>query len=55
MKELWKKLNPRTAMLGGALVVTTTLGTCTFKRAELPEPTPAVESEVEPEAEAPAE
>tara|TARA_R110000751_G_scaffold106670_4_gene202796 strand:- start:971 stop:1177 length:207 start_codon:yes stop_codon:yes gene_type:complete len=28
LKAFWKKINPKVAMVGGALVVTTTLGTC---------------------------
>jgi len=28
LKEFWKRLNPKVAMIGGALVVTTSLGTC---------------------------
>ena len=28
LKELWKKLNPKVAVIGGIVVVSTTLGTC---------------------------
>ena len=28
LKEIWKKLNPKVAVVGGALIVTTSLGTC---------------------------
>tara|TARA_R100000808_G_C2150203_1_gene158851 strand:- start:3256 stop:3456 length:201 start_codon:yes stop_codon:yes gene_type:complete len=28
LKELWKKLNPRVAIIGGVVVISTTLGTC---------------------------
>lgn len=38
LKALWAKLNVKTALLGGALVVTTALGTCTFQPAEAPQP-----------------
>lgn len=57
LKEFWKKLNPKVAMIGGALVVTTTLGTCQFMGSdevaseEAAEPAPP---EVKPE-EKPAE
>ena len=28
LKELWKKLNPRVALIGGVVVISTSLGTC---------------------------
>ena len=42
IKEIWSKLNPRAAVVGGVLVVTTSIGTCQFARVEPVE-------EVEPE------
>jgi len=49
LKELWAKLDLKTAMVGGAIVVTTSLGTCHFtgsseESAEpAPEPAPAAQ------------
>ena len=28
LKELWKKLNPRVALIGGVVVISTSFGTC---------------------------
>ncbi len=28
IKKQWEKLNPKVAMIGGAIVITTSLGTC---------------------------
>lgn len=28
LKALWKRLNPRVALIGGVVVISTTLGTC---------------------------
>tara|TARA_R110000737_G_scaffold329186_1_gene344218 strand:+ start:123 stop:338 length:216 start_codon:yes stop_codon:yes gene_type:complete len=50
LKELFKKLNLKVAMVGGALVVTTTLGTCQLMSSD--EIAPTEESEA-PELEAP--
>jgi len=70
LKELWKKLNPRVALIGGVVVVSTTAGTCHFlgdesapveevKEAEAPaeetEATEKPEAPAEEPAEAPAE
>tara|TARA_R110000782_G_scaffold165911_1_gene257910 strand:- start:18 stop:218 length:201 start_codon:yes stop_codon:yes gene_type:complete len=58
IKKLWSKLDPKTAMIGGAIVVTTSLGTCQMTRKQQPSPAPIevvveeVEAE-EPEAEEP--
>tara|TARA_R110000824_G_scaffold80371_8_gene202212 strand:+ start:743 stop:979 length:237 start_codon:yes stop_codon:yes gene_type:complete len=30
IKALWAKLNVKTAFIGGALIITTAIGTCTF-------------------------
>ncbi len=65
LKELWKKLNPRVALIGGVVVISTSLGTCHLMDSgdegaeeeapveapaeEMPEPEPA------PPAEAPEE
>jgi hypothetical protein len=59
LKELWAKLDLKTAMVGGAIVVTTSLGTCHFAGSseEAAEPTPeapATPAE-EPKPEEPAE
>ena len=53
LKELWAKLDLKTAMVGGAIVVTTSLGTCHFTGSseESVESTPAAA----PEAPAPVE
>ncbi len=54
IKEIWSKLNPRAAVVGGVLVVTTSIGTCQFARVEPVEEVEEVEQiepveEVEPE------
>tara|TARA_R110002020_G_scaffold130862_3_gene292620 strand:+ start:631 stop:846 length:216 start_codon:yes stop_codon:yes gene_type:complete len=60
LKELLKKLNPRVAMVGGAIVLTTSLGTCHFvggdegASEEAPVEAP-VEEVAEPKPAAPAE
>ena len=41
LKNFWNKLNPRAVVIGGALVVTTSIGTCQLTRTE-----PVVEEEV---------
>ncbi len=41
LKSIWKKINPRAAVIGGVLVVTTSFGTCQLTRTE-----PVVEEEV---------
>lgn len=28
LKELWKKFNPKVALIGGVVVISTSLGTC---------------------------
>ena len=59
LKELLKKLNLKVAMVGGAIVVTTSLGTCHFAGDdEASEPATAEEAPAEealPDEEAPAE
>tara|TARA_R110002012_G_scaffold229654_1_gene402305 strand:- start:580 stop:771 length:192 start_codon:yes stop_codon:yes gene_type:complete len=47
LKELWAKLDLKTAMVGGAIVVTTSLGTCHFAGSseEAAEPTPEAPAE----------
>lgn len=35
IKQIWAKLNPRAAVVGGLLIVTTSIGTCQFARVEL--------------------
>jgi|TARA_R110000824_G_scaffold67977_5_gene176099 hypothetical protein len=52
LKEFWKSLNPKVAMVGGALVVTTTLGTCQLMGSDEVAPTEEAEA---PAEEAPAE
>ena len=51
LKELWAKLNVKTAMVGGAIVVTTSLGTCHFTGSSEESVEPAPESA--PEAQEP--
>jgi len=41
LKNIWNKLNPKAVVIGGALVVTTSIGTCQLTRTE-----PVVEEEV---------
>jgi len=50
IKKQWDKLNPKVAMIGGAIVVTTSLGTCQLTRNE-PEAPVVEETVVEPVAE----
>ena len=58
VKEVWSKLNPKAAMIGGALVITTSIGTCQLTKPEAEEPTveetplvvPVEEPAEEPEA-----
>tara|TARA_R110000822_G_scaffold41703_4_gene113472 strand:+ start:1524 stop:1733 length:210 start_codon:yes stop_codon:yes gene_type:complete len=56
IKEAYRKLNPKAAVLGGALIITTSIGTCQLTKPSVEEPaveeTPLVieESAVEPEA-----
>lgn len=60
VKEVWNKLNPRAAVIGGALVITTSIGTCQLTKPEAEEPTveetplvvPVEEPVEEPEVEA---
>lgn len=49
VKELFKKLNLKVAMVGGALVLTTSLGTCHFvdSAEEASEPDPVEEAPAE--------
>mgnify|MGYP003148652218 CR=1 FL=1 len=62
LKAFWKSLNPKVAMIGGALVVTTTLGTCQFmgsdevasEEAAEPAPPEEVKPEEKPSEEADA-
>ena len=61
LKELWKKMNPRVALIGGVVVVSTSLGTCHFMepdeavQEEAPAEAPAEEGEAEAEPAPPAE
>ena len=48
LKELWKKLNPRVALIGGVVVISTSFGTCHLMDSEDKPEAPAAE-------EAPAE
>ena len=41
LKNIWKKLNPKAVVIGGALVVTTSIGTCQLTRTE-----PVIEEEI---------
>lgn len=54
LKNLWQKLNPKVAVVSGVLVLTTSVGTCQFQRAE-PTDSIAPITEDEPAAEIPAE
>ena len=55
VKEAWSKLNPKAAVLGGALIITTSIGTCQLTREAVEEPTveetPLVVPIEEPEVE----
>ena len=56
LKELWKKLNPKVALIGGAVVISTRLGTCHLMdgdeaEEEVEEPAPAEETAPEPASE----
>jgi hypothetical protein len=60
LKELWKKLNPRVALIGGVVVVSTSLGTCHLMddAEEIPnavEEAPAEEAPAPKEETAPSE
>ena len=60
LKELWKKLNPKVALIGGAVVISTSLGTCHLMDGDeaeekVDEPAPAEETAPEPVAEPAAE
>tara|TARA_R100001594_G_scaffold82374_3_gene116887 strand:+ start:305 stop:541 length:237 start_codon:yes stop_codon:yes gene_type:complete len=57
LKELWAKLDLKVAMIGGAIVVTTSLGTCHFTGSseEVAEPAPPPEAPVEAPAEEPVD
>ena len=48
LKELWKKLNPKVALIGGVVVISTSMGTCHLMDSEDKAEAPAAE-------EAPAE
>tara|TARA_R110001606_G_scaffold396811_1_gene571660 strand:+ start:2236 stop:2457 length:222 start_codon:yes stop_codon:yes gene_type:complete len=56
IKEAYRKLNPKAAMVGGALVLTTSIGTCQLTKTAMEEPTveetPLVVPVEEPEVEA---
>mgnify|MGYP003659361861 CR=1 FL=1 len=41
LKNIWKKLNPKAVVIGGALVITTSIGTCQLTRTE-----PVIEEEI---------
>jgi hypothetical protein len=51
LKELWAKLNPKVAMIGGVIVISTSFGTCHLMDEEAEEET----TEQEAPAEAPVE
>ena len=51
LKELWKKLNPKVALVGGVVVISTSLGTCHLMDSEDKAEAPAAE-EAPAEAEA---
>ena len=51
LKEIWKKIDLKVAMVSGAIVVTTSLGTCHFMDGSEVEPA----AEEAPAEEAPAE
>lgn len=54
LKELWKKLNLKVALIGGVVVVSTSLGTChLMDDAETPETTEDAKAEEAPVVEAP--
>jgi hypothetical protein len=55
LKELWKKLNPRVAIVGGVVVVSTTLGTCHLLGEEEAPKTEEAALEEAPAEEKPAE
>ena len=60
LKELWKKFNPKVALIGGVVVVSTSLGTCHLMDSDeseisSPEEVPAEEAPVTDEAETEAE
>ena len=65
LKELWKKLNPKVALIGGVVVISTSFGTCHLMDSsdegateEAPAEAPAKEApepEPAPPAEAPEE
>ena len=55
LKELWKKLNPRVAIVGGVDVVSTTLGTCHLLGEEESPKTEEAALEEAPAEEKPAE
>ena len=56
IKALWAKLNPKATVIGGVLVITTAVGTCTFAPSgqevveETTEETTEIEEEVVEEA-----
>ncbi|HIA03801.1 MAG TPA: hypothetical protein EYN66_18170 [Myxococcales bacterium] len=52
LKEFWKKLDPKVAIIGGIVVVSTSLGTCHLVGGE---EDAAVVEEVAPVEEAPVE
>lgn len=54
LKDLWKKLNPKVALIGGAVVLSTSLGTCHFLGGETA-PTEEVEEEAPEKPEKPTE
>tara|TARA_R110000824_G_scaffold176232_2_gene355096 strand:+ start:473 stop:688 length:216 start_codon:yes stop_codon:yes gene_type:complete len=55
IKEAYRKLNPKAAVIGGALIITTSIGTCQLTREAVEEPaveeTPLVIEEPEVETE----
>ena len=54
LKELWEKLNLKVALVGGVVVVSTSLGTCHLVKNDAPEESPIEETTTTEEV-APAE
>jgi hypothetical protein len=52
LKELWAKLDPKVAMIGGVIVISTSFGTCHLMDGEEEEETTEQVAPAEPPAEA---
>ena len=50
LKELWAKLNPKVAMIGGVIVISTSFGTCHLMDGEEEEEVTEQEAPAEPPA-----